>query len=166
MKVHLSFTYRKHLVRQALFLLQLEMWKNELTIHNGFEEFVKKNNIEMPPNIGSADIVFRTVKIVDPELFGLIKDIKIMDALIAINKKYGSNMTEEEEDQFKIKGLQNKIIIPKNVDDIQAKLESKQPITAEDVNTPNYPDRNVTKDADFKVEKDGVFDTPKLKKLD
>lgn len=165
MKVHLGFTQKKHLVRQALMLLQLELWKNELILHNGFEEFIKKNNVDMPPNIGSADIVFRTVKIVDPELFNQIKEMKIADALLKVNTKYGANMTEEEEESFKIKGKKNVIMLPKNVEDIQQKLESKKPITAEDLNTPEAPNRRV-EGANYKVEKDGLFGEQTIKKVD
>lgn len=164
MKINLSFGKKKHLVRQSLLLLQLEMWKNELTLYEGFDEFIKKNKIEFPPSIGSAKIVFKTVAIVDPELFEKIKTMKMVDGLGEIVRKWGADDTGEEDDEFVVPGEIRKIEIPANIEDIQQKLESKKPITAEDVIQPNRPDRKLDDKADFKVVKGGVFEKPKLKK--
>jgi len=156
-------------MKQALLLFQLEMWKNELTLYDGFEEFVRKNDIEVPPVLGSAMIIFKTCKIVDPELYEKIKGMEVKLGLMEVIKIWGVPDTpEDQEDMLVQKGTVPNIQIPINVEEIAKKLEGNEPITIDDVKdgTMERPDKALKKDADFKVERDGLFGDKEIKKVD
>lgn len=169
-KVFLNFARRKHLIKQSLLLLQLEMFKNELTLYDGFEEFVKEKNIDFPPPIGSADIVFKTVRCVDDELYQSIKGMKIQEGLQAIIKKYGMDTTQEDIDEFNDykTGEIHRVEVPVNIQDIADKLSKGEKITADDVSRPDHllDTKTPPKKATMKMEKENAFEKPKLKRTD
>lgn len=166
MKMELNHRKQKFLMKNALLLFQLEIWKNEITLDKDLMKIIEEKKIEIPPNLGSAMVLFKTCKVVDPQLFENIRDMDTLSALKEINRKWNVADTQEDLDGFVIPGQQRVVQVPDNIKEIASKIEKGEKLTAEDLLQDNNPKtiKKMEQQADMKVVRDDIFSKPKIVK--